>query len=164
MAAGGVRHPDWDVQLSGNVEKYREDGHNGIPSLPGSGYPVGGSLRALDDGRGSTILIEAESQGELFGVWGGNGGGVAGIPSTYTAWEISGRDTAIGEHVPRRRSTNIQDGLSNRGPPEELSSQGMLGTGGNTDGDEGIIPPPTCQGHCDHNGGGKTPPYLVTPV
>ena len=55
-------------------------------SLIGSGYSVGGNVQAVDDGRGDIILIEAESHSEVFGVWGENGGGVAGIPSTDTAW------------------------------------------------------------------------------
>ena len=55
-------------------------------SLIGSGYPVGGDVQAVDDRRGAIILREAESQGEVFGVWGGNGSGVAGSPSTDAAW------------------------------------------------------------------------------
>ena len=40
----------------------------------------------------------------------------------------------------------------------------MLGTGGSADIDEGALPPPTYEGHRDHNGGGKPPPPKVTPV
>ena len=52
-----------------------------MPYLSGSGDPVGGGVREADDGYGAIIPGEAESQGAVFGVWGGNGDGVAGIPS-----------------------------------------------------------------------------------
>ena len=56
-----------------------------MPSLPGSRYPVGGGKRAADDGRGYIIPVEEEIKGEVFGVWGGNGGGVAGSTLTDAA-------------------------------------------------------------------------------
>ena len=121
MAAGGVQHPDQAVKSSGTADEYQEDGRNGMISLPGSGYPVGGGVRAADDGIGDIIPGEAESQGEVFVVWGGNCSGVADIPSRYAAWERSWREAVMGYHGPRRRATNIQDGLSNYGSPKELS-------------------------------------------
>ena len=57
-----------------------------MPYLSGSGYPIGGGIRASDDGRGAIISREVESQGGVFGVLGGNVGRVSGITSTYTAW------------------------------------------------------------------------------
>ena len=62
-----------------------------MPSLPGRRYPFGGDVRAVDYGRGDIIPGEADSQGEVFGVWGVNGNGVVGIPSTDSAWEGRGR-------------------------------------------------------------------------
>ena len=53
--------------------------------LPGSGYPVGGVIQASDDRIGYNIPGELESQVEVFGVWGENGGGVTGSPSIDTA-------------------------------------------------------------------------------
>ena len=76
-------------------------------SLICSGYSVGGNVQVVDDGRGAIIPIELESQGEVFGVWGGNGGGVAVSPSTDIPWEISRIDTAMGYHRPQSRSKNI---------------------------------------------------------
>ena len=78
-----------------------------MPYLPGSEYPVGGDVQAIDDGKGDIIPVEAGIQGEFFGVWGGNGSGVAGSPSTYTPWEISRIDTAMGYHRPQSRSKKI---------------------------------------------------------
>ena len=72
-----------------------------MPSLPGRGYPVRGGLRAADDGIGDIIPGEAEIQGEVFGIWGGNGGGADVSPSTDTVWESSGRETEMGYHKPR---------------------------------------------------------------
>ena len=40
----------------------------------------------------------------------------------------------------------------------------MLGTGGDTDGNEGTITTPGCQGNRDHAGGGKPPPPMIPPV
>ena len=79
-------------------------------------------MRVADGRRGAIIPGEAESIGEVFGVWGRNGGGVDGIPSTDAAWESSGRDMEMGDTTPQRRPTNIQDGLSNHREPNEMSS------------------------------------------
>ena len=92
MAAGGFRIPGRVVQLSGPAEKNWEDGRNGMPSLPGSGHPVRVGVRAADDRRGCIMPVEEEVQGAVFGVWGGNGDGVAGILLTYTAREGIGRE------------------------------------------------------------------------
>ena len=44
-----------------------------------------------DRSRGSVILEEEDIQDEVFGVWIGNGDGVAVIPSTDAAWKSSWR-------------------------------------------------------------------------
>ena len=67
-----------------------------MPSLEVKGYLVGGRVQAADEGRGAVIPGQAGSQGEVFGVWGGNGDGVAGSPSADVAREISGREAALG--------------------------------------------------------------------
>ena len=50
--------------------------------MSGSRHPVGGGVKAADDGR--RIIIPGAEAGEssVFGVWGGYGVGVAGIPPT----------------------------------------------------------------------------------
>ena len=54
--------------------------------------PVGGGVRAADDRRGIIIPREAASQGAVFGMWGRNGFGVAGSPSTDAAQDGIGRE------------------------------------------------------------------------
>ena len=68
------------------------------------------------------------------------------------------------DHVPQRISTNLQDGFSNCGGPEELYSIGVSGTCCDVDSDEGKLPIPTCQVHYDHTGGGQPPPPTVPTV
>ena len=68
-----------------------------------------------DGSRAIIPVEEAEIQGAVFRVWVGNDDGVSGIPSTDAAREDSGREAASGDHGPRRRATNLQDGFSNRG-------------------------------------------------
>ena len=101
---------------------FGEDDWNGMSSLSGSGHPVGGVVRAADDRRGGIIPGEAESQGAVFGLWGGNDNGVAGSPSIDAELEGSGWEAALGDNAPRRRSINLQDGFSNRGRGVVLSS------------------------------------------
>ena len=97
----GFQHPGRDLLSSGSAEKCREDGRNGLPSLSGSNHPVGGGIRAVDDGHGAIIPGEAEIHSAVFGVWGGNGNGVINSPSTEAAWEGIGRWVALGDHRPR---------------------------------------------------------------
>ena len=70
----------------------------------------------------------------------------------------------MGDHRPRRRATNLQDGFSNHGSPNELSIQGVPVKGGDADRYEGTLPTPQCQGHRDNTGGGQLPPPTVPPV
>ena len=64
-------------------------------SLTGRGYPVRGGIQASDDRRGDIITGEVESQGEWFGVWGGNGNGVAVSTSPYIAREDRRMEAAM---------------------------------------------------------------------
>ena len=57
--------------------------------------------------------------------------------------------------------TKVLKVLGNRGGPEELSRQGVSGTSGDADGNEGTIPTPACQGHRDCTGGWQPPPPTV---
>ena len=68
MAAGSFQHLGRDVRLGGTEDEFWEDGHNGLPSLSGIGHPVGGGVRAVDDGRGIIIPGEAARQGAVFKV------------------------------------------------------------------------------------------------
>ena len=61
----------WDIQLHDvvkskkllgrPVDEFWEDVQNGLPSLSGSRHPVGGGVRAADDGSENIITGEAES-------------------------------------------------------------------------------------------------------
>ena len=126
MSAGGFQYPGRDVQLSDPAEKCREDGHNGLPSLSGSGQSVRGGGRAADGGSGDIILGESEIQVAVFRVCGLNGDEVAGSPSTDASHKGSWREVVLVDHGPWQRNTIIQDGLFNRGGGgEELSYQGV---------------------------------------
>ena len=120
--------------------------------MSGIVHPVEGDIRAVDDGRSIIIPEEAESQGSVFGVWGVCGVGVAGIPSTDAAREVSGREAALGDHAPRRISMNLQYGFPKRRGAEELYYGGVLGMGSVTDGNTGPLPTPARLGHHDHTG------------
>ena len=82
MAAGSVQHPVRAVLLVMSKEELWEDGRNGLLSVSCSGQPVGGDAQASDERR--RIIIPGEGAGEsaVFGVWGGGGIEVAGIPPT----------------------------------------------------------------------------------
>ena len=46
--------------------------------MPGGGNPVGGGIRATDDGRGTLLPGVSEGTGEVKGVWGEDGGRIIG--------------------------------------------------------------------------------------
>ena len=60
--------------------------------LSGRGHPFLGVLRAAEDRHRTIIQVEAASQGAVFGMWGRNGFGVAGSPSTDAAQDGIGRE------------------------------------------------------------------------
>ena len=117
IAARDFQHPGRAVRSCGPADEFWEDGRNGLPSLSGSGHPVRGSVREADDGSGAIIPVEAESQGAVFGVWGGNGDGVTDSLSTDVEREGSRRAATLGGHGYWRRATNLQGGFpATRGP------------------------------------------------
>ena len=100
----------------------------------------------------------------MFGVWGGYGVAVAVSPHTDAAWEGSGRETALGNHGPRKISTNLQYGFPNPGGPKELPYQMVSGTDSDTDGDAGPLYTQEFSGQRDYTILGKNPPPTVTLV
>ena len=54
--------------------------------------------------------------------------------------------------------------ITNRGGTEGLSSQGVSGTGGDMDNDEGKLLTPTCQEHLDNTEGGQPTSPMVPPT
>ena len=85
LGVGVFQHPGRAVWLSGPTGECWEDGRNCTPSLLGIVYPVGGGIWVADEGRGGIIPREAESQGEVFRLWGVNDNGVAGSSLTDAA-------------------------------------------------------------------------------
>ena len=84
MSARGIQHPVRAILLGGSKDKRQEDGQNGLPSVPGIRHPVGGGIQTVDDGRRVILLGEKESASTVFGVWVGDGAGVAASPPTYS--------------------------------------------------------------------------------
>ena len=66
-----------------------------------------------DDASRNIITGEAESQGAVLGLWGGNDDGVSGSTSTYTARGGSRSEAGLGDHGPRQRAINLQNIFSN---------------------------------------------------
>ena len=117
-----------------------------------------------DDGRGIIIPVGAASQDAFFKVWEGDGVEVSGSPPTDASQEGSKRETALGNHGPWRRATNLQDGFPNHEGPEELSRLGLTEIGNDADGNAGPLPTPECLGNRDHTVGWQTPPPTLPPV
>ena len=80
--------------MIGPADECHEYGRNGLPSLSGSGQSVRCGVQAADDDSRDILPGEVEIQGAAFGVCGGNGNEVAGIPSKDTEQEGSGRELA----------------------------------------------------------------------
>ena len=93
MAAGGVQHPGRDVLLVGSKYKRQEDGQNGLPPVSGSGNPVGGGVRAADDGRGTILPVETVSVNTLLLMQVGYGVGFTCSPPADVEREFNGRET-----------------------------------------------------------------------
>ena len=90
-----------------NWYKFWEEVRNGLPFLLGSGHPVGGGVRATNDGHRIILPEETASVITVFEVWGGDDVGVAGSPPTDAAHEGNGRETAPGYHNPQQRATHL---------------------------------------------------------
>ena len=58
--------------------------------MPGGGDPVGGGIRATDEGRGTHLPGAVEETGAVQGVWGGDDSGIIGRAQDDIAWS-SGR-------------------------------------------------------------------------
>ena len=81
----------------------------------GSRHPVGGGVQEADDGHVIIIPGEAASESAVFGVWGGDGVGVAVSPPTDSTQEDCGRETELGDHGLQQRATNLKYGFTNLG-------------------------------------------------
>ena len=68
------------------MDECEEDSRHGLPPMPGGGDPVGGGVRAMDDGRGTFLPGAAEGTGAMLGVRGGDGDWVDGGAYEDTTW------------------------------------------------------------------------------
>ena len=93
--------------MVGSAEKCWEDSRNGLPLVSGSGHPVRGGIRTSDDGHEVILLVETSSESTVFGVQGGNNIGVAVSTPTGATREGNRRETALGDSVPRKRTTHL---------------------------------------------------------
>ena len=71
-----------------------------MPSMPGSGHPVGGGIQTAYDGHGIILLGETASESTVFGVQGVDGIGFTDIPPTDAVREGNRRETALRDHAP----------------------------------------------------------------
>ena len=82
--------------MGGSEEKLREEGWNGLPSVSGSGHPVGGRIKTEDDGHRIILPGETESESTVFRVQVGDAVGVSGSPPKDSAREGNMREKALG--------------------------------------------------------------------
>ena len=61
------------------MDQCREDSQHVLPPMPGGRDPVGDSVQATDDGRGTFLPGATEGTGPVQGVGGGHGSGVFGV-------------------------------------------------------------------------------------
>ena len=130
----------------------------------GSRHPVGGGVQEADDGHVIIIPGEAASESAVFGVWGGDGVGVAVSPPTDSTQEDCGRETELGDHGLQQRATNLKYGFTNLGGAKEMPRRGVLGTSSNENSNGGSIYTTAFLGHRDYTGGGQPYPPTVPPV
>ena len=97
----------------GPEDERQEDSYNGLPPVPVGSKAVGGGAMATGESSRAFLPVEVLWSGTVHGVRGGDGARLAGIPSTDTAWEGNGSDTALGKHIPQRGAMYLQDGLTN---------------------------------------------------
>ena len=132
--------------------------------MQGGGDPVGGGVRATDDGRGKFLPEAVEGMGAVQGVRGGDDEWIDGRAHKETTQEVGGGDMELGNLGHGGRTVDVQHCLPGQGRPAEFPDSGIPRTSGDEDGDVGPFSAPEYQGHHGHLGGGKTPPPTVPPT
>ena len=80
----------------------------------------------MDERRGDILPREVESQVAVYGVWVVDGDRVDGFTSTDTAREGIRRESALGDHIPCQRATDLQYRYSKcRGGEGTIQSRGV---------------------------------------
>ena len=87
-----------------------------MQTMPGGRQPIIGGVRTKDDGGGADVSGETKGAGRVWGLWEGDGGRVAGMPSDDAVWEGKGKQVELeGISHGRRRNTNLSDIVPNQG-------------------------------------------------
>ena len=75
--------------------------------MSGSTHSVGGRIQTAHDGRGNILQVETEGDSKVFVVWGGDGNGFILSPPIDKELEGNWKETALGDHGSRWRSTHL---------------------------------------------------------
>ena len=89
--------------------------------MPGGRDPVGGGVRATDDGRGTFLPGAAEGTGAVQGVQGGDGRLINGRAHADTTWASNRGDMELDNLDHGGRTVDILNGLPGQGRPVALT-------------------------------------------
>ena len=92
-----------------------------MPPMTSGGDPVGGGVRATDDGRGTFLPGATEGTGEVQGVRGGDGGWIDGRAHEDTTWVSSRGEMDLDNLGHGGRTADVPHGLPGQGKPAELT-------------------------------------------
>ena len=129
--------------------------------MPGGGDPIGGVVRAKDDGRGTLLLRVSEGTGAVQGVWGGDGGWIIGGVLVDTTWASSIGEMELENLVHGGRTMDVPHVLPSQGRPAEMSVGGIHRISGDEDSDAGTFSATAFPGHRGHFGRVKPLPPTV---
>ena len=107
-----------------------------MQTVSGGRQSIGGGVRTEDDGGRANVSGMTEGAGRVRGMWEGDGGRVAGIPSDDAARKGKERTVELGSLRYGRRPKNILGSFPDQGRAEVLPSGGLPRKGWDTDGDE----------------------------
>ena len=153
----GIYCPSQFIRTGGPADKRWEDGQNDLQTVSGSRNPIGGSVQTEDYGGGDDITGTTEGAGRVWGMRGGDGGGVADIPPDDTLQTGKGRSVELGNLGHGRPPANVLAGLPDQGRAEELPCGRLTRKGWDADINAEAFLQPECLGHRDNLGGGKPP-------
>ena len=132
--------------------------------MPGNRDPVGGGIRATDNGGGTHLPGATEGTGLGQGVQRGDGGRIFGGAQYDAAWASGRGETELENLGHGGRAADVLHRFHGQGRPAELPCGEMPRPSGDKDGDTGPFPTPACPGHRGHFGGGKPSPATVPPM
>ena len=109
-----------------------------MQTVSGGRQPIGGAYgrKMTGGGGGGDVSGTTEGAGRLRGMWEGDGGRVAGIPSDDAARKGEGGTMDLERLSHGRRTKNILDRFPDQGRAKGLPSGGLPRKGWETDSDE----------------------------